>query len=64
MNHESHPEVSGTDDVQQNSVDQEQCREAAAPPHTDGDFPGSSATYRILEVRDALFFENSYKDFF
>lgn len=53
VNRESHPKVSSTDDVQQNSVDREQCSEAAAqPPHTDGDFPGSSATYRILEVRD------------
>lgn len=51
LNHESHSEVSGTDDSQQGSLDQEQRREAAALSHTDGDMPGSSATYRILEVR-------------
>ncbi|XP_029014193.1 tRNA N(3)-methylcytidine methyltransferase METTL2 [Betta splendens] len=50
LSHESHPEVSGTDGVQRNRLDQEQCGETAALPHADGDFPGSSATYRILEV--------------
>nr|XP_046271099.1 tRNA N(3)-methylcytidine methyltransferase METTL2 isoform X1 [Scatophagus argus] len=46
LNHESHPEVSG----QQDRLDQEQRREAAAVSHVDDDIPGSSATYRILEV--------------
>ncbi|KAK2893562.1 hypothetical protein Q8A73_016046 [Channa argus] len=50
LNHESHPEVSGTGDVQQETLDQEHCRDVAALPHTDRDFPGSSAKYRILEV--------------
>nr|XP_033501684.1 tRNA N(3)-methylcytidine methyltransferase METTL2 isoform X2 [Epinephelus lanceolatus] len=49
-NHESCLEVSGTDESQQDSLDQEQRREAAALSHSDGDIPGSSATYRILEV--------------
>lgn len=52
LNHESHSEASVTDAGQQDTLDQEQSREVAVPPHTDGDFPGSSATYRILEVRD------------
>ncbi|XP_071766909.1 tRNA N(3)-cytidine methyltransferase METTL2 [Centroberyx gerrardi] len=51
LNHESRPEVSGTDDnQQQDSLDHEPGREVSCPPHDDGDFPGSSATYRILEV--------------
>ncbi|KAM3863941.1 serine/threonine-protein kinase tousled-like 2 [Diretmus argenteus] len=52
LNHdEPCPEVSGTDDDQQESRDSpEQSGEVAAPPQADGDFPGSSATYRILEV--------------
>uniref|UniRef100_A0A8C4HTH4 tRNA N(3)-cytidine methyltransferase n=1 Tax=Dicentrarchus labrax TaxID=13489 RepID=A0A8C4HTH4_DICLA len=33
-----------------NHESQEQRREAAAVSHTDGDIPGTSATYRILEV--------------
>ncbi|XP_069380919.1 tRNA N(3)-methylcytidine methyltransferase METTL2 isoform X2 [Paralichthys olivaceus] len=45
LNLESHPEDSSTDDVQQDTLDQEQSREVA-----DGDFPGSSARYRIMEV--------------
>ncbi|XP_041832579.1 tRNA N(3)-methylcytidine methyltransferase METTL2 [Melanotaenia boesemani] len=45
LNHESHPGVSGTDDSQQNGLDQKQCRD-----FDNCDFPGSSATYRILEV--------------
>lgn len=70
VNHQSHPEISGTHDVQHNSLGQEQCRETAAPPHTDGDFPGSSATYRILEVRDEFeskrlcFLKTSYNELF
>lgn len=47
VNHVPRPEGSGTeDDGQQDALDQEQSSEV-----TDGDFPGSSATYRILEVR-------------
>lgn len=53
-NHESCLGVSGTDESQQDSLDQEQRREAAALSHSDGDIPGSSATYRILEVRDTF----------
>lgn len=44
VNHVPRPE--GSDDGQQDALDQEQSSEV-----TDGDFPGSSATYRILEVR-------------
>lgn len=51
LQHESHPEVSGTEDSQQ---DQEQRREVAALSHADADVPGSSATYRILEVRGSF----------
>uniref|UniRef100_A0A665U259 tRNA N(3)-cytidine methyltransferase n=1 Tax=Echeneis naucrates TaxID=173247 RepID=A0A665U259_ECHNA len=43
QNHESHPADTG--DGQQDNLNREQSREVA-----DGDFPGSSATYRILEV--------------
>ncbi|XP_031609301.1 tRNA N(3)-methylcytidine methyltransferase METTL2 isoform X1 [Oreochromis aureus] len=50
LNHESHPGASGAVESQQNSQDREQSGEHAASSHTDGDFPGSSATYRILEV--------------
>nr|XP_020463050.1 methyltransferase-like protein 2-A [Monopterus albus] len=35
---------------QWDSLGERQSTEVAAPPHTDGDFPGSSATYRVLEV--------------
>lgn len=51
LNHESHPGASDAVESQQNSQDGEQSGEHAALSHTDGDFPGSSATYRILEVR-------------
>lgn len=51
LNSESYPEVSGTDSDQQDGLDQEQSRDAATQPQTDGDAPGSSASYRILEVR-------------
>lgn len=54
LNQETHPEGSGTDGGPQGGLDQEQSRDVAALPHTDGDFPGSSATYRILEVRDTF----------
>ncbi|XP_069565236.1 tRNA N(3)-methylcytidine methyltransferase METTL2 isoform X1 [Brachyistius frenatus] len=46
-NHEAHPAVCGTDGSQR---DQKQCGEFAALSLDDGDFPGSSAKYRILEV--------------
>ncbi|XP_056144369.1 tRNA N(3)-methylcytidine methyltransferase METTL2 [Lampris incognitus] len=42
LSHESHSEVASVDGIQQDSLDQVQV--------TGGDFPGSSATYRILEV--------------
>lgn len=54
LNHVTHPEVSATDDSQQDCLDQEQSRGAAAVSHTDDDIPGSSATYRILEVRGSF----------
>lgn len=54
LNHESHLEVSGTDDSQQGSLNQEQRTEVAAMSHTDGGIPGFSATYRILEVRGSF----------
>lgn len=54
LNPESRLEVSGTDDGQQESLDQEQRREDAALSQADGDVPGSSATYRILEVRETF----------
>ncbi|XP_029912878.1 tRNA N(3)-cytidine methyltransferase METTL2 [Myripristis murdjan] len=50
LNHKSHPDGCGTDDSQRDSLDQGQSEEVTCLPHTDGDFPGSSATYRILEV--------------
>ncbi|KAK1876998.1 tRNA N(3)-methylcytidine methyltransferase METTL2 [Dissostichus eleginoides] len=50
LNHESRLEVSGTDYSQQGCLDQEQRSEVAAFAHTDGDIPGSSAKYRIMEV--------------
>lgn len=55
LNHESKPKGSGPEDNQQDALDQEQRREAAAAASlTDCDAPGSSATYRILEVSDSL----------
>ncbi|KAK5884661.1 hypothetical protein CesoFtcFv8_018460 [Champsocephalus esox] len=50
LNHESRLEVSGTDYSRQGCLDQEQRSEVAAFAHTDGDIPGSSAKYRIMEV--------------
>lgn len=45
--------MSSTDDSQQDSLDKEQkSKVATLKHHTDGDTPGSSATYRILEVRN------------
>lgn len=52
LNHVPHPDVSGTDEsLQEDRPDPQLCRNFAALSHTHGDFPGSSATYRILEVR-------------
>uniref|UniRef100_A0A8C2XRZ2 tRNA N(3)-cytidine methyltransferase n=1 Tax=Cyclopterus lumpus TaxID=8103 RepID=A0A8C2XRZ2_CYCLU len=50
LNHESNLEVSDSDHSRQESLDQEHRKEVPSLSHTDGDFPGSSATYRILEV--------------
>ncbi|XP_047426890.1 tRNA N(3)-methylcytidine methyltransferase METTL2 [Mugil cephalus] len=50
LNHEFCPDVTGTDDRRQDSLDQEQHGESAALSQTYEDFPGSSASYRILEV--------------
>ncbi|KAM7387322.1 hypothetical protein PAMA_009782 [Pampus argenteus] len=47
----NHPDVSGGQQKQQQQrLDPEQSTDVAALPHADGDFPGSSATCRILEV--------------
>ncbi|XP_059203340.1 tRNA N(3)-methylcytidine methyltransferase METTL2 [Centropristis striata] len=48
QNHESRLEVK--EDGQQDGPDQEEMKEAAAVCHTEGNIPGSSASYRILEV--------------
>lgn len=53
LNHVTRPEVSATDEGRPDCPDQEQSRQVAAVSHTDVDTPGSSATYRILEVRDS-----------
>ncbi|XP_028268269.1 tRNA N(3)-cytidine methyltransferase METTL2 [Parambassis ranga] len=51
LNHVPRPDVSGTvEPPQEDRTDPQLCRKFAALSHTDGDFPGSSATYRILEV--------------
>uniref|UniRef100_A0A671WJB6 tRNA N(3)-cytidine methyltransferase n=3 Tax=Sparus aurata TaxID=8175 RepID=A0A671WJB6_SPAAU len=50
LNNDSHPQVSGADDSQQDSLEREQRIDVAALSLTDDDAPGSSATYRILEV--------------
>uniref|UniRef100_A0A1A8KGF1 tRNA N(3)-cytidine methyltransferase n=2 Tax=Nothobranchius kuhntae TaxID=321403 RepID=A0A1A8KGF1_NOTKU len=50
LNHESHPNARGTDCSQRSSLDEKQWQGSAALPHDSRDFPGSSATYRILEV--------------
>lgn len=52
LNNDSHPQVSGADDSQQDSLEREQRIDVAALSLTDDDASGSSATYRILEVRD------------
>ncbi|KAM4536134.1 serine/threonine-protein kinase tousled-like 2 isoform 2-T2 [Fundulus diaphanus] len=49
-NHEPHTDVSATDSTQQEGFDLKQCRDFAALSGDNCDFPGSSATYRILEV--------------
>ncbi|CAJ1076234.1 Methyltransferase-like protein 2-A [Xyrichtys novacula] len=50
LNRETYPEVCNTGDNQQDSLDQDQMPEVASLSLTDDDFPGSSATYCILEV--------------
>ncbi|XP_068575108.1 tRNA N(3)-methylcytidine methyltransferase METTL2 [Cebidichthys violaceus] len=50
LNHESRLEVSDSDHSQQESLDQAHRRDVPTLSPTDGDIPGSSATYRILEV--------------
>lgn len=52
-NHESHPDTSSSDINQQNGCDKKQSRDFAPSSGDNCDFPGSSATYRILEVRDS-----------
>ncbi|KAM4717192.1 serine/threonine-protein kinase tousled-like 2 isoform 3-T3 [Anableps anableps] len=49
-NLETQPNDSGTDNSRQDGFDQKQCRNSAALSGDNCDFPGSSATYRILEV--------------
>ncbi|XP_032443498.1 tRNA N(3)-cytidine methyltransferase METTL2 [Xiphophorus hellerii] len=49
-NHESQPNNSGVDSSHQDGFEQKQCRDFAALSGDNCDFPGSSATYRILEV--------------
>uniref|UniRef100_A0A3B5MUG2 Methyltransferase 2A, methylcytidine n=1 Tax=Xiphophorus couchianus TaxID=32473 RepID=A0A3B5MUG2_9TELE len=51
-NHKSQPNNSGVDSSHQDGFEQKQCRDFAALSGDNCDFPGSSATYRILEVRD------------
>ncbi|MEQ2199733.1 hypothetical protein XENOCAPTIV_009802 [Xenoophorus captivus] len=51
-NHALHPNALGMDISQQDEFDQKQCRDFATLSGDNVDFPGSSATYRILEVRD------------
>lgn len=46
QNHESPPDFTGTGDSQQDSLDPKHNRD-----QENCDFPGSSASYRILEVR-------------
>uniref|UniRef100_A0A3Q3GXU9 tRNA N(3)-cytidine methyltransferase n=2 Tax=Kryptolebias marmoratus TaxID=37003 RepID=A0A3Q3GXU9_KRYMA len=50
LNHESQPSVSGADGCRRNGPDPEQRGESAVSSPDGCDFPGSSATYRILEV--------------
>ncbi|XP_060882239.1 tRNA N(3)-methylcytidine methyltransferase METTL2 [Labrus mixtus] len=50
LNHESNPEDACTGDGQQDALGVEPTRGLAALSLADGDLPGSSATYRILEV--------------
>ncbi|MEQ2242948.1 Serine/threonine-protein kinase tousled-like 2, partial [Ilyodon furcidens] len=49
-NHALHPNALGMDISQQDEFDQKQCRDFATLSGDNVDFPGSSATYRILEV--------------
>lgn len=55
LNHVEHPEVPVTDNSRQDGLDQEQSRDAVAERGSDDGIPGFSATYRILEVRVAVF---------
>lgn len=55
LNHVEHPEVPVTDNSRQDGLDQEQSRDSVAERGSDDGIPGSSATYRILEVRVAVF---------
>ncbi|XP_074553584.1 tRNA N(3)-cytidine methyltransferase METTL2 [Halichoeres trimaculatus] len=50
LSQESQPEVPSTGDSQRAGLDGEHIPDVAALTLTDGAFPGSSATYRILEV--------------
>lgn len=54
LNHVTHAEVTATDDSQQEGLVQEQRRDVVAQCGTDDGIPGSSATYRILEVSDSI----------
>ncbi|XP_046894812.1 tRNA N(3)-methylcytidine methyltransferase METTL2 isoform X2 [Hypomesus transpacificus] len=50
LNHNTSPEDSGIGDGCQRDLDQAQSREGTPQLPTDVDFPGCTATYRILEV--------------
>nr|XP_040047960.1 tRNA N(3)-methylcytidine methyltransferase METTL2 [Gasterosteus aculeatus aculeatus] len=50
LDNESHLEVSDSDHSQQERLQREHRSEVPSLSHTDGDIPGSLATYRILEV--------------
>lgn len=54
LNHVTHAEVTATDDSRQEGLDLEQRRDVVARCGTDEGIPGSSATYRILEVSDSI----------
>ena len=48
--HESLSESANAEDIQQGVPKQEHNNEGSALPNMDAEFPGSSASYRILEV--------------
>ncbi|KAM6904792.1 serine/threonine-protein kinase tousled-like 2 [Xenentodon cancila] len=50
LNHESHPDVTATDDSRHDGLNRKQLRDFAASDQGNCDFPGACATYRILEV--------------